>query len=521
MERKRSREEEEEEAEKEEEKQKKIVNDLYPLVSPDKPPIVEDKLSEIYQSEADKESAMEIETNGENEKREKEKNNNNNNKLPKSYFFVDVETSGQKGMPIWNPKARVIQLSAYHPHTDTWYNRLVKYDDNFFVPAGSVAIHRISSLDLINGGFSPVEVMRGFLDFLEEKSEGGDQILVAHNASFDRNMIRKMINQYLKLSYGRGAGDWKAVFFDTLVAFRTIHPELELYSKPSGQPYSLSSLARTFFGKAAMSGTFHNAETDVKTLYRLFMEKLLPKCPILQTSDWRNCKFFIKPRDSRRLILVSQLQGFGIHRTILLCDEILNPAFANEVFSCPHDSIERKFYESCITTHGLLTTAHIFVYGYMRYRQVLRIKRVQMVPLQNEDRNTWYEICRHVEVMLRSPPLNIACDSTIANVLSCISMHDIVDLAFHTMKEDGSKSFFPTMRGEPISYGKWKDYILPDEGIFLTREFGWGTIHEMLQDYLNRGAQGQEQLQSELNYSLHRKIFHVTETLLETQKYCQ
>jgi hypothetical protein len=115
----------------------------------------------------------------------------------------------------------------------------------------------------------------------------------------------------------------------------------------------------------------------------------------------------------------------------------------------------------------------------MRYRQFIR---QQHGGGKGADLNEWFEICAHCEILLREPPLNINCDTTISLILSLLCGVDIVDLTLHTMREDGNKQFFPPLRATKRAFYPLK--ISDEEASFLLQEHGWGTIGEMLACYL-------------------------------------
>jgi PD-(D/E)XK nuclease superfamily len=185
----------------------------------------------------------------------------------------------------------------------------------------------------------------------------------------------------------------------------------------------------------------------------------------------------------QRLTYLYQIPGFALARTNLICDEISN-AFLHEtgLFSATLDNTVTTDYKCFIVPPQLLTAAHLIVYGQMRIKQTIRQKMILNEKIQ--DQNHWFNVCKHVEFLLRSKPLNIVCENTICNILVHVSGMDLIDLTMHTMREDGNKNFFPTLRGKPIAYQPLK--LSEEAAAFIFKHKHWGTLGEILAECLTR-----------------------------------
>jgi DNA polymerase III epsilon subunit-like protein len=372
---------------------------------------------------------------------------------------IDTETSGQRGVPLWHPNHRLIQISCLCSETREWYKSLISYGDDFYLHPQNVDLHKIGMQDLIQMGKPGPDVMRGLVDFANK----GDKkvLLVAHNAPFDWAVIRFAIQRELGLQYGRGGKDLGWLCFDTLHWFRDNYPDLGLGMDPASRPYSLEKLCVHFLGIKPEG--MHNADKDVEMLDMLFERVILPNLV-----NWQ--KYVCGDGVERsRMVLVKQLPGFGDKRVEKLVG-IVNHAFNLD------DSGQ---YHTFPTTDQLFSVAHLLVYGEMRYKQHLR--GLGREP-RGEELNEWFEVLAHIEILLREEPMNINCDTTISHVLAAVAGLDIVDLTRFTMREDGNKDFFPPLRGTRRAF--YPLQITDQEARLVLQEHGWGTIGEMLACYL-------------------------------------
>jgi DNA polymerase III epsilon subunit-like protein len=191
-------------------------------------------------------------------------------------FILDTETTGHKGVPIWHSSNRLIQLVTYHPKSNEWFNRYIYHGDDFYIPPNSGKIHNITMTDLKNNGLPLKTVLEEWITWMNSHLNDKVPVIVAHNATFDRNVLRKAFrHSEFGESLGKGGSRWSWKWFDSLLAFRVLYPELSERYEPKDKPYSLVTLCQHFFG--ITSAKFHNAEVDVKMLYKLFNEMILPK----------------------------------------------------------------------------------------------------------------------------------------------------------------------------------------------------------------------------------------------------
>jgi DNA polymerase III epsilon subunit-like protein len=200
-------------------------------------------------------------------------------------FILDTETTGHKGVPIWNESNRLIQLVAYHPKSDEWFNRYINHGDDFYIPPNSGKIHNITMTDLKNNGLPLEDVLKDWVDWMKKHTLDKVPLIVAHNAAFDRNVLRKAFrHSKFNASLGKGGSRWSWKWFDSLLAFRVLYPELSDLYEPKDKPYSLVTLCNHFLN--ITSSKFHNAEVDVKMLYKLYIEFLLPKLGNIDESEF-------------------------------------------------------------------------------------------------------------------------------------------------------------------------------------------------------------------------------------------
>lgn len=208
-----------------------------------------------------------------------------------------------------------------------------------------------------------------------------------------------------------------------------------------------------------------------------------------------------------RLTLLSAVPGFGPYRCTKIA-EVVNIAFCMEGLqekSHDPDSVDYKTF--CVPVK-LFTIAHLLVYGKMRFRQKLRKKRILKEKTELEDHNEWYEICQNIEVILRD--IGISSDETICNVLSLVCGMDTLDLSMHTMKEDGDKNFFPTLRGRPVAFKPLLEnskYPEDDARCLLLKN--WGTFNEIVTASRNKGPGHEDTIQTDVNLCLSTPVYGI------------
>jgi DNA polymerase III epsilon subunit-like protein len=366
-------------------------------------------------------------------------------KLP--WYVLDTETSAQKGVPIWHPQNRLLQVCCYRAKDGAWFTRYINHGKDFYLHPGNVELHKIGVEQLQREGQSGAVVMRDLLDFLFVEEE---IVIVAHNASFDLDVIMNA----LEVELGRDfvlERQLKWHWFDTLTYFKLVHPDLGIIVEPSLRPYSLEKLCKRFLSK--VSAHMHNAETDVSMLLTLFKDVVLPN---LHAADWG--KYLVTGPQNWRGTLIRDIQGFGPVRTQRIC-EIVNAVFLQE----------KDEAVSAGVTDQLLRVSDLIFYAFIRMRD-------------GPKGMDWTEVCRHIEILLREKPIEISCDTTIARLLSRVCGLYMHDFLFHTMREDGNKQFFPVLRGTARAFLPFR--ITNADARLLLEDRGWGTINEAVAEML-------------------------------------
>ena len=418
-------------------------------------------------------------------------------------FILDTETSGRTGIPLWDPANRILQICILHTESDDVFKHYFKYDDGFVVTPESTNIHGISNLTLESEGVSPKIVLRRMLEWVAERSP--DPEVIAHNASFDRDVIRIALLRELDETFGIGGRELNWRWYCSVLAAREVLPEPGLEFFPAEKPYSLGVLYEFYF-KEKLSGA-HNAVVDVKGLWRLYRETILPK---ITTEEIKEKYRIGVPDKHLRCALVKSVPGYAEKRTGDLAKHLCRE-FAQE------GAISGTFdFSKFIHPLGLLTIGHLVLYGQMRYLQKIRSKEAAGVILTVKDQCVWFEIAKSVETLLRES-LKICSDRVLGELIAKVCNRDIVDLMFHTASEDGTLQFFPTMRGEPISYLPLK--ISAREGKSLLEERGWGTISEIVAAWQSGDASGKARFYMLVNGCLYTPIMDLEQQLTKILEY--
>jgi DNA polymerase III epsilon subunit-like protein len=390
----------------------------------------------------------------------------------------------------------MIQLCAIHLSSGETFARFVNWGEDLNLVPENTSLHNITKEKITKEGHSPLSVATLFMEWVEKKAEGKKIVMIAHNVGFDYETLRKFFYTTLGRSFGPGGVDLGWAMFDTCAAAREIHPEQLMKYWPWEKPYSLGTLISGLLGMHKEN--LHDAERDVEVLCRLFKEKILPKLPELVGGEWYKCSYFLpisNPADLR-LKKVSKVSGVGNGGRVWMLTEEINNAF---------DLCTISGYKQHRTAPGLLTIAHLIIYGMMRWRQMLDQKRKIAEPFSPEDDNQWWWVCKAVETLLRSLPFGFAVysDITLANVISAVCGRDVLDLTTHTMREDGNKRFFPCCWGEKIAWSAMK--LDEDDVRRVVKETGWGTVNEMYADYTSSPITLRASLVTNLNNCLFQK----------------
>jgi DNA polymerase III epsilon subunit-like protein len=385
------------------------------------------------------------------------------------FFFLDTETTGQQGLPLWHPKNRLLQVAIVYVNGEKkeFFNRYVKYEDDFFIPEESTKIHKITNLTIQEHGLNPKQVLQEMLEWVQKRSSKPE--IYAHNAQFDRNVLRIAIFRELGESYGEGGKEWSWKWYCTMKAARDLFPEIGKEYWPEDKPYSLGKLQSYFNEKGTLLKNLHNAMIDVQVLCELYLNAILPKV--------KDISLYSIPAQISRLTPITKIPGYALKRAMKL-QRALQTEFFNEGIS--GDEFD---YSEFACSPTMLTVGHLLVYGKMRYEQKIRRKTIMQEPITLQDQCTWYEIASSIEVLLRVG-LNMTSESTMAELIAHVCDRDIVDLCFHTAREDGTLHFFPTMRGQPVSFLPLK--ISAKEAKSLRDLKGWGTIGELANEMQTR-----------------------------------
>jgi DNA polymerase III epsilon subunit-like protein len=377
-------------------------------------------------------------------------------------YVFDTETSGHKGVPSY--KAVGLQYCVLNTESNECLDLKVNHEGIYLHPE-NVKIHQLGRKDLEREGLPEKDIIQQLISFIGPPLDDEGICLIAHNAQFDLNVFRGAYERALKEPLGRGGVQglkWK--FFDTLHFFKDRYPDIGLQYPQGQKPYSLSTLCRHFLGLSPSN--LHNAKNDVDILWKLFQKVVIPD--LKKREDWD--KYIIGGGNSPpppQLTLLSHLTGFGLHRSRKVAEELrkhsaLYPQFAPDLFAC--------------CTDGLCMVVHLIGFGMMRINQLEEKGKKKKVE------NEKWEMCRHVEILLREPPIRINCDNTLAVVLSFMMGVDVYDLLFHTMKEDGDTKFFPTLHGTPRAWLPLQ--FSEEETRDIEKELNWGTIAEMTHELL-------------------------------------
>ena len=385
-------------------------------------------------------------------------------------FFIDVETTGCRGVTFSYPDNKIIQISCLSYRTKNFFNILCNPGDDIYIPPMSIKEHRITREDIVLcNAPSTEDGIKELEKWIKiETGDGGRDILfVAHNADFDRRMILKNSRSGL----GINAKKLKWYWYDTLKAFKKYFPELQDKYHPVERPHSLETLMEHFFPSLDL-GAAHNAEVDVNSLKLLFIEQILPRDLDLHHKNWPvTCTKLLSyipptgPLQSIKNTYLKDIRGFGPYRCRIVCDEI------NRILGHKKETLIYK------TTPELITAAHLILFGQLKYnifcKQFQRSKSKIIV-------DNWFFVCREIEKFLRIK-LKIYSDTTILELLTFVTGRSHNDLVYHTMQENGKKSFFPTMPGNPISYLPFK--FENKDGKVLYKTMGLKTASDIYCSY--------------------------------------
>lgn len=380
------------------------------------------------------------------------------------YIVIDTETTGSAGIPTFHPKHQVVQICALHLGSKDTFMRYCRPSEGLQIPSNSTDIHKIGQMVVQTIGVSQQEAMVGLKEFVASHAEGRPVVMIAHNAPFDQQMVTKTLESELREYSGINYKDHPWKWFDTLVAFRELYPEIDREHWPEERPYSLGSLMEKFHPQHEMEDA-HNAMADVVALSMLFVCQLVPKLgqrPILESKYITTYEAESGPRASKRLALVSEVKSIAAFRTCMLHSKVMS------YFTSLGD--EGSQYLRAL---GCFTCLDLLVYGYEKYKRRQKQPGSPSLP--------WWGALREIEILLRSEPLKIYSDNIIANVLATVLDVDVHTLALHFMKDDGSDFLFPTCSGEAIAYLPL--VVSEPDAQRIRQKLGYRSMTDMLVDF--------------------------------------
>ncbi len=362
-------------------------------------------------------------------------------------FLIDLETSGFKGMVVGHESNQIVQICGVHLRSGDVFESICKPWDEFKISPLSTAIHNIGQQQIDVEGRPRHFVMERFLVWVKTRTLPGKKVLmIAHNASFDRDVLYKSLPE----DPGKGGALLGWHWYCTLEAVKRYFPEI-YWSRPDG-PHKLMNLTRYFFPTflPKKGGTFHSAVFDCGCLRRIFIQKILPLEMEKYGENWTessiNLLSYVPPSGPlqvKMLTLVNDVKWFRYWKAQKICE------FTNKEFLRAGGEWANL---ACPT--NMLTCAHLFMYGRMKALEAIQTEEDS--PLMRDakkletDKDMWWLACREVEYMLRGL-LGMSSDEMILTMFSYITNSNMADLACGLKTEMGTP-FFPTLAGQPISY---------------------------------------------------------------------
>ena len=216
-------------------------------------------------------------------------------------IVFDTETTGFD----YSKGDRLIEIGAVelinHIPTGKTFHQYINPERE--VPEDAVKVHGLT-YDFLKDYPTFDKIADSWLDFI------GDDILVAHNASFDMNFVNYELKQLSKKEMS-----WNNCV-DTLEIARNMFP---------GSRCSLDALCKRFEIDNS-SRTYHGALLDAQLLAEVYLELLGGKEPSLLLNSSEKIKNVIKSKDIIRLYRNPRI--FNIEDNI---DELHNEFLANNV----------------------------------------------------------------------------------------------------------------------------------------------------------------------------------------------
>jgi len=389
-------------------------------------------------------------------------------------FVIDTETTGSQGIPFWYSQNQIIQIAAFNLEENSWYERYTypgeTLDPKFHIPLENQQKHRISKKVLQVEGVPLKEALEGLKAFKQSSAKGRKIVNVAHNASFDYEMIMKSWAEQCDVSHGIGCQEDEEYYFDTLAAFKHFYPEIGKRVHPREAPYKLSNLAKYFLPGLNMDAA-HNAIVDTIATSMLFAKFLFPKLGP-DFSLWQ--RFLVcHPLSPGKLIPalypLIKIDGYSALRVSMLTE------VCNQYFSSFHE--EEISNLQC--PNGMMTAAKIMSYANIKctYERAHSRKEEEEEEEDQLGYDSFYEICKVVEKLLRSEKFGIYSDKVICSLLCKVCNCTLLDFTLHTYRICGTLPIFPTMPGEPVSYLPLR--LHDTEARYIHEVMGCRTISEL------------------------------------------
>ena len=355
-------------------------------------------------------------------------------------FVGDTETNGFIGIPPY--KQEILQICFYCISSNEWFTYICDPGLKYISPE-SINCHRITLKTIQDNGKPSKLIFTDFLEWVNKNTlPNTTPLMMAHNARFDHDVLMKSLDLILKVREKKLSWKW----YCTLEAVKRLYPEIQEEFFPNEKPHSLGTLMEYFFPNYNITGSTHNAQTDVMCLTKIIQEKLIPKEVNLDSQLLSHT----------RQTLISDVRGFGFYRASLIC-KLYNDFFKDETI----DS------EIPLVPATMLTCCHLITLG---------MKKAEKLNLQGD---VWFNICQQTEIMLRSEPLNIYSDNLILRLLSHMLERSEFDILNHTMKEDGDTLFFPTLPLSMICVAFLPLDLSFESAVKIKEILGFSTLHEM------------------------------------------
>ena len=345
-----------------------------------------------------------------------------------SPFTADTETTGFKGCTIFHPLNKILEISAICMATGERID-LYATDSDTVIIKDSAMVHGITT-DVLksNNAKSTIEVMKEFLLWLYDRSEGKTVVIFAHNARFDFFMMLKSI----PINSGKDGKNLNFIVIDTLTLVKHYYPEMKYNAYDPkyqnnvcrGNPHSLPAMSTYLLGTSTHN--LHNSLADCVLLEEVIMKFLLPHITVDLNNDPYSVVGVIRPRDlypsdtppmMERLVNVKYVKGF-----IKSFVPIINQTYQEHGMG------------DMMTTHNLISVFDVYNYGWLR---------------RKKDIPPWEAIIEAVETLMRK--IGIFADDIQCELFSYMTNRTSLEFAINTVKEDMTP-IYPSMPGKPISY---------------------------------------------------------------------